>query len=96
MEKKEVLKTGKQILTFMVSLGTGAIIANAISHTSPANMHVLKKACVLVGGLALGSMVSDKTTEYAEQKVDEFVDAIQVSEESDEMATDEDILVEAT
>lgn len=95
MEKKEVLKTAKQVLTFAVSVGSGAIVANIIAHTSPAQMNVLKRACVGVGGLALGCMVSDKAVEYTEEKVDELVEFVQTSEEEVEETT-EDILAEAT
>lgn len=97
MEKKEVLKTVKQVVTVVVSAGVGAIVGNAVRHTSPADMGLFKKACVGVGSLVLGSMLSDKASEYTDAKIDETVEEVQNMFAQTEEATDivEEEVVEA-
>lgn len=95
MEKTEVLKTVKQVVTIVVSVGVGAIVSNAIKHTSPPDMSTIKKLCVGAGGLVLGSMVSDKATEYTDQKIDETAEQMKEMFKEDPEETVEEEVVEA-
>ena len=88
MSKIEVFKAGTK---FVVSVGVGAIISNAVAFTTPViAVGVLKKAAIGVGSFVLSSMVSDKATEYTDEKIDEFLDEIKkltIEEDSQEVKT---------
>lgn len=72
MTKLEVVKGATK---FVVSVGVGAIVSNAVAFTTPVlAVGVLKKAAIGVGSFVLSSMLSDKAGEYTDQKIDEFVD----------------------
>lgn len=85
MKKEEVLKTGKQIITVVVSAGVGMIVANAVKMTTPLNVGVLKKLSIGAGSFVLGSMLSDKATEYTDQTIDKVADQVkEMFDESEE------------
>lgn len=94
MEKKEVLKTAKQIVTIVVSAGVGAIVGNAVKYTTPPDMSFIKKLCVGAGTLVLGSMVSDKATEYTDRKIDETVEEVKGMLQDSEEEIVEEVVVE--
>lgn len=73
MNKLQLLKAGAQLI---VSVGTGSIVGNIINATTPINIGLIKKACVSVGGLVIGSMVADKASDYAGQQIDDAIDSI--------------------
>lgn len=96
MEKKEVLKTVKQVVTLIVTAGVGAIIGNAIRHTSPPDMSLIKKAAVGVGSVVLTGMVSDAATDYTENAIDTTVQEVKEMFQSSEEESDmEEVPVEA-
>jgi hypothetical protein len=66
----------KGALSLAVSTGVGAIVNNAVKHTTPDNVKTLKKICITIGTFALSGMVSDAVCEYTDKKIDET--AIQV------------------
>lgn len=67
MTKIEMVKAA---CTFVVSLGVGTIVNNAIKSTTPATVGTLKKVCIGIGGLVLSGMICDKATQYTEQQID--------------------------
>lgn len=90
MKKEEVLKTGKQIVTIVVSAGVGAIVANAVKMTTPINTGTLKKLCIGTGSFVLGSMLSEKATDYTDEKIDEMASQVkEMFEESEEEPTED-------
>lgn len=69
MTKKELLKAGVKAI---VGCGVGCIITNAVAFTTPVlAIGVLKKICIGAGSFALSTMVSEKVTDYTDEKVDE-------------------------
>lgn len=75
MTKKEILKSGVKLL---VSFGVGTIVTNAVAFTTPViAMGLFKKAAVSVGSFVLSAMVSDKATEYTDEKIDEVMEETQ-------------------
>lgn len=82
MKKKDILNAGIQLV---VSVGVGAIVSNAVAFTTPVlAVGVLKKACIGVGSFVLSSMLSDKATDYACDKVDEVLTEVKKLKEEDE------------
>ena len=71
MTKLEIVKGATK---FVVSIGVGAIMTNAVAFTTPVlAVGVLKKAAIGVGSFVLSAMVSDKACEYTDEKIDEAV-----------------------
>lgn len=77
------LELFKGATKFVVSVGVGAIVSNAVAFTTPVlAVGVLKKAAIGVGSLVLSAMISDKATDYTDEKIDEIVEeAKKLSEE---------------
>lgn len=73
-QKKDVLKTIKQVAVIVVTAGVGAIVGNAVKHVTPGDTGFVKKTCIGAGSLVLAGMLSDKAGDYAEQKIDETVE----------------------
>lgn len=81
MSKVDVFKGATK---FVVSIGVGAIVTNAVTFTTPVlAVGVMKKAAIGVGSFVLGSMLSEKAGEYTDQKIDDALEEIkkQLSEE---------------
>lgn len=62
----------KQAVGLVVSLGVGAIVKNAIEHTTPGTVTAFKKVGISIGGIVLSMMVSDAATKFADGKIDEM------------------------
>lgn len=74
MKKIEVLKG---VAKFAVSVGVGAIVSNAVSFTTPMmGMGLLKKAAIGLGSFVLGAMLSEKTCDYVDQKIEQALDEV--------------------
>lgn len=69
----QLLKAGAQLI---VSIGTGSIVGNIINATTPVSIGLIKKACVSISGLVIGSMIADKASDYVGQQIDDTVDSI--------------------
>lgn len=76
MEKKEILKTVKQVVTIGVSVGVTAIVTCACKHVAPPDMNLIKKICFGVGTITLGSLVSDAAADHAEKKIDDTAEKV--------------------
>lgn len=72
----KMLNLTKSVTEIMVSVGVGSIVGNAIKVGTPAGTHIIKRACIAVGGFVLSSMISDKASKYASEAIDETVDKI--------------------
>lgn len=91
MKDSNVVKTVKGAVTLIGGIGVGAIITNAVKHVSPTSgMGSIMKLCVGVGTMLLGGLACDAASDYAEQKIDEAVEAIRitVTEEFEEDSTE--------
>lgn len=74
MNKIDVLKGATK---FVVSVGVGAIVSNAVAFTTPVlAVGVLKRAAIGVGSFVLSAMVSEKATDYTDEKIDEAVEEL--------------------
>lgn len=81
MTKRELIKSGIKVV---VSVGVGCIVTNAVAFTTPVvGIGVIKKLCIGAGSFALSTMVSDKTTEYTDKKIDEGLDEFKKMMEED-------------
>lgn len=81
MSKIEVFKGATK---FVVSIGVGAIVTNAVSFTTPVlAIGMLKRAAIGLGSFVLSSMVSEKATDYTDEKIDEFVEELKKLTEED-------------
>lgn len=78
------LEVTKGAVKFVVSVGVGAIISNAVAFTTPVMaISVLKKAAIGCGSFVLSAMVSEKASDYADKKIDEYVDELKKLVEED-------------
>ena len=74
MTTKDVIKNGAK---FVVSVGVGAIVGNAVAFTTPAiGVGLAMKGAISVGSFVLSNMISDKAVEYTDEKIDEIDDAV--------------------
>lgn len=74
MSKIDIIKGATK---FVVSVGVGSIVTNAVAFTTPVlAIGVLKKAAIGVGSFVLSAMLSDKASEYTDEKIDEIVEEV--------------------
>lgn len=67
----------KNTVSFVATIGVGAVVGNAVKHTTPGDLKKVSKVAVLIGGFVVGSMVNDAATKYAEKQVDDIAEAAQ-------------------
>lgn len=73
MNKRNI---AKQILTSVASLGVGTVVTQIIKHTTPVDLTPYNKVAVAIGGIVIGSMVADVTTNHINGQFDEIADLI--------------------
>ncbi len=66
----------KGVGAFVVSIGAGAIVGNAVKFTTPQTIGVINKLFVAVGSVALSWMVGDKAAKWTEEKIDETAEQL--------------------
>ena len=71
-----LLPVVKTVASFVVSAGTGTIVANAIKASNPSQASLIHKISVAAGGFVLSGMVADKAATYTEGVIDEFADTL--------------------
>lgn len=71
----------KAVSNIIVSMGTGAVVTNAIKATTPADIKTYQKVSIAVGGLVLSSMVGEMATQYTSSKFDETVESAKQAKE---------------
>ena len=82
MTKKEVIKAGAKLV---VSFGVGTIVTNAVAFTTPVvAMGVLKRVAIGIGSFMLSAFTSEKIADYADEKIDEVFESIEVTIKEDE------------
>ena len=82
MTKKEVIKAGAKLV---VSFGVGTIVTNAVAFTTPVvAMGVLKRVAIGIGSFTLSAFTSEKIADYADEKIDEVFESIEVTIKEDE------------
>lgn len=92
MKKEQIINTTKQISTLVVSTGVAMIVGNLTVLATPSTVTAVGKVVMGAGRLAMSYMIADKTAEYVEDKIDEFVNQmsdITKDEKPNEEATDE-------
>ena len=80
-----VLGLAKTVIGFVVSLGVGNIVGNAIKFTTPTTLRFLEKICIGAGTLVLCGVASDVALQYTESKID------QVSELATKLISEEEV-----
>ena len=70
---KQVVKNGVGVAT---SLGTGMVITNVITHTTPTELTKYQKVMVGIGGVAVSGYAGKIVSDYAEGQVDDLFDGI--------------------
>jgi len=73
MKKLEAIKA---VTGFVISIGVGNIISNAVKATTPCNSKILNRVCTLAGVIVLSSIIGDIATKYAEEKITSAVKSI--------------------
>lgn len=74
-----IIKAGSDLI---VSMGTGAIVTNAVKATTPADLKTFQKVTIGVGAFVLSSMVGGAATQYSNSKIDETADQFKNAKES--------------
>lgn len=74
-----IVKAGSDLI---VSMGTGAIVTNAVKATTPADLKTFQKVTIGVGAFVLSSMVGGAATQYANTKIDETTDQLKNTKEA--------------
>ena len=72
MKKIEIAKA---VLKTVTTIGTSSIVATITNNAIP-RTNIVTQICGIVGGTAIGMMVSDAVGDYVDRKFDETVDAI--------------------
>lgn len=83
-----ILPIAKAASNIVVSMGTGAVVTNAIKSTTPADIKTFQKVTIGVGGLVLSSMVGELASKYTETKIDDAVDTVKQSKDEIKEAQD--------
>lgn len=96
-QKRDTLKTLKQVMVVIVTAGIGAIVGNAVKHVTPSDTGFIKKTCIGAGSLVLAGMLSDKAGDYTEQKIDETVEEVKemLAEEEEAEFVEAEVVQEA-
>lgn len=61
----------------VVSLGAGAVVGNAIKASTPANLKLIQRIGIGVGGFVLSSMVGAQAAKFANEQIDGAVEDLQ-------------------
>ena len=83
-----ILPIAKAASNIVVSMGTGAVVTNAIKSTTPADIKTFQKVTIGVGGLVLSSMVGELASKYTETKIDGAMDTVKQSKDEIKEAQD--------
>lgn len=88
MDAINLIKTTAGLVT---GLGVGTVVGNLIKSTTPANVKILNKILVGVGGFVIGGALSEIASNAVEQRIDEGVEALKkVRENVIETSSQED------
>lgn len=73
MNKLEAIKNVAKVV---VSIGVGAVVGNAVKCTTPEDTKGIGKLVVTLGSLVIANMISDKSADYVEKKIDDTVEEV--------------------
>lgn len=88
VDKRQLVKA---VTSAICGAGAWEVLSNAIKGTTPSGIGFISKLGVSIGTIVLGSMLSDKVTEYTDNQVDNVFDAIQKSKEEEETVEAEEM-----
>lgn len=60
----------KTAAEFIVPLGAGAVVSNAIKASTPENARLIQKISISIGGFVISSMVAEAAVKYTTGKID--------------------------
>jgi uncharacterized membrane protein len=78
-KKHEKLDLLKSLAGFIVSMGVGAVVGNAIKASTPTDIRRFSKITYAVGGFVLSNMVGDFASRYVSDQIDEVAENIQTT-----------------
>lgn len=93
MKKVEIFK---EVLEFVVSIGTGAIVGNVVKATTPIDIGRYKKVTILVSSFVLSRMTADMATDYTRKRIDELTDRTDYLAEKLQEAKENEAKIEPT
>lgn len=76
MDKKTV-ELAKSILGSAIGAGTMMVIGNMIAFTTPAGVALVPKLLQHLGGACFSAMLADKTSDWANAKIDEGLEEVE-------------------
>lgn len=80
----------KGAVKWIASTSAGATVSAVLTENLPATDKPTKKAAFVVGAFVIGSMVSDRAKDWADDEVDEFYELIdKIQGKSDEDTPEE-------
>jgi len=69
--KLNVLRIGKELLTFGLSSSVGLVISNIVLATTPAKLGRVSRVMVQVGSAVISGIIGDKAAEMAINQIGE-------------------------
>jgi hypothetical protein len=85
VKKFEVFKT---VVSLIASIGVGAVVQNAIKHTTPSDLGKLQTYTVAIGTYVLSSMICNASGKYIKAEIDDIAKKTKlVSEEEPEVVS---------
>lgn len=73
MNKLNIVKQAAELL---VSMGTGAIVGNAVKLTTPAEVSKVQRVTIAIGSFALSAMISDAVGKYASNQIEQVAEQV--------------------
>lgn len=71
---KEKLETAKTVITFVTGLGVTCLVNAAAKKVIPADAKTVNKLLLAIGAGTIGAWLSDQTSEYVRDGIDEMAD----------------------
>ncbi len=73
-----IVKGIKLVTGFCISVGVGTLVREGIKTITPSKIGACKKACVLVSGIVVSSLLGEKISDYACNKIDHTAEEIAI------------------
>lgn len=70
------LNLTKTIAVGIASAGVGTVVTNVVKATTPEDTKIVKSISILIGSFVISSMVSDRASDYLNEKIDNTVNAV--------------------
>lgn len=72
----------KGVTEFVVSIGAGAVVGNAIKASTPRDLKLIPKVSIAIGGFVLSNMVGDMAAKYAAKSIDDAREEMQKAKDA--------------